>query len=302
MKRVLVLVGPTAVGKTDLAVELAKNYDSEIISADSRQVYRYMDICTAKPTVEQRSIVHHHFIDHISPDANYSAGVFGEEARACIETMFSKGKKVIIVGGSGLYIRAALDGFIAVPKDEDIRRALKVDLEQFGIQHLHDRLSVIDPVSARMISNNDYMRIERALEIYELTGIRKSDLVNVKPDLTFEPVFVGLRCDRAILYARIEMRIDKMIAEGVLEETKGLLEMGYQENLSSMQSLGYRQMTEYLKGNLSYIDMLRLFKQESRNYAKRQLTWFRKDNRIKWFDTTIPQDRIVSELVKYLQE
>ncbi len=287
-RRIPVIVGPTAVGKTAVSIAIAQKLDGEIISADSRQIFTHMTIATAKPLPEDLESVRHHFIDIIDPDESYSAGQFGTDGRSAIEEIAGRGKEVLVVGGSGLYIRSLIDGLFGEPaRDEDLRKRIHDDMEKFGIERMYDQLRSIDPVTASKVHPNDARRITRALEVYELTGKRMSDLHESKEaDFDFEPVMIGLTCERDQLYRRIDARVDAMIARGVIEETRGLLEKGYSPKLVSMESLGYREIAQYLNHEISYEEMITIFKKGSRNYAKRQLTWFRKDPRIKWLEVS----------------
>ena len=283
--KVIIIVGPTAVGKTAFSMQLAEKLkNAEIISADSRQIYRFMDIGTAKPTPQERKRVTHHFIDIKYPDEYYSAGKFGQEAREVIKQLQTQGKRAIVVGGSGLYVRALVDGFFNKQiYDQSLKAKLKKEIEEKGLASLYERLQQVDPESAQRIHPNDGHRIVRALEVYELTGIPFSEFqkeATTKAD--FEPVFWGLTRERDELYRIIERRVDQMLSEGLVEEVMSLKARGYSENLNSMQTVGYKEVFDFLNGKISRQEMIRLIKQHSRNYAKRQLTWFRKDQRIQW--------------------
>lgn len=280
-----VIVGPTAVGKSALATTLARRLGAEIVSADSRQIYRYMNIGTAKPTRAELAEIHHHFIDIVDPDQPYDAGRYGLEAREMISGLLSRGRRIVVVGGSGLYVRSLTDGFFeGAVRDNAIRDNIRRRIELEGSARVYETLSGLDPEAAARIHPNDARRIERALEVYQITGHPMSELQkSAPPRLDFEPLFVGLDCERSALYRRIEERVDRMITDGVIEETEDLLRRGYSDALVSMESLGYREIIAYLKGHLTRDRMVALFKQGSRNYAKRQWTWFRKDPRIKWF-------------------
>lgn len=301
-KKVLFIVGPTAVGKTETAIELARKLDGEIISADSRQIYRYMDIGTAKPTPEQRRQVPHHFIDIKNPDEYYSAGEFSREARQKIHDLLNRGIQPIVVGGSGLYIRALVDG-IFEPKvaDPEVKERLTREARKKGIQHLHKRLSKIDPETAQRLPATDTQRIIRALEVYELTGKPFSEFLKHSPKpADFTAVFFGLTRERQKLYKRINERVDRMIEEGLVEEVKKLHSMGYGPHLNALRTVGYREVFEYLAGELSYDEMIELIKQHSRNYAKRQLTWFRKEKRIRWLN--LEDFKNTEEIVDFIFE
>ncbi len=286
-KQVLIIVGPTAVGKTSLSLAFARKWkDVEIISADSRQVYKYMNIGTSKPTPKELSIASHHFIDIINPDEYFSAGKYGREARLIIDRLLHEKKIPIVAGGSGLYIRALVDGFFEKQIfDQQIKARLKEKIKSQGLEFLYEQLKQVDPISAGKLHPNDGHRVVRALEVYELTGEPLSAFQNeASKAANFEPVFVGLTRDRKYLYEIIEKRVDLMLKHGLVEEVIQLKRMGYNSNLNSMQTVGYREVFEYLDHKLDFDEMVRLIKQRSRNYAKRQMTWFRKDTRIRWFD------------------
>jgi len=285
-KNVLIVVGPTAVGKTYLSLKLAEKLTGEIVSADSRQLYKYMDIGTAKPTIEEQQQVTHHFIDIKFPDEYYSAGIYGKEARVVIDQILAAEKLPLVVGGSGLYIRALIDGFFdAEISDLQIKQKLKKRVEAEGLNVLYEYLTRVDPVLGNRISPYDTQRIIRALEVWEVSGVPLSRFQQTtEMKANFNPIFFGLTMDRQKLYQKIESRVDNMIRQGLLEEVSRLADMGYSDKLISLQSVGYQEVFKYFKGNLSYTRMVELIKQKSRNYAKRQLTWFRKDKRINWFN------------------
>jgi tRNA dimethylallyltransferase len=292
-KRVPIIVGPTAIGKTGLSLLFARRLENaEIISADSRQVYRLMDIGTAKPTPEELSLVPHHFIDIKNPDEYYSAGKFGREARQKIDELFRDNIKPLVVGGSGLYIRALADGFFEKQiSDSLVKARLKQELNEKGSAFLHERLHAIDPISAERLYPNDGQRIVRALEVYELTDVPLSFFQQQESQqANFEPVFIGLNMEREKLYRVIETRVDRMIENGLVAEIEQLRSLGYHSNLNAMQTVGYREVFDYFDNKYNFDEMIRLIKQRSRNYAKRQLTWFRKDTRITWFSVDEFQD------------
>lgn len=286
-KNILIIVGPTAVGKTSLSIQLAERLENvELISADSRQVYKFMNIGTAKPTGKEIAKVKHHFIDIKFPDEYYSAGRYGKDARQKIYELFQQGKIPIVVGGSGLYIRALVDGFFDKQiSDTEVKNRLKLEIKKNGTSNLYDRLKQVDLVTAEKIHPNDGHRIVRALEVYELTGQSLSEFQKQKPEkANFIPIFIGLNRDRKILYQIIEQRVDLMIENNLVDEVKMLIKMGYHSQLNSLQTVGYREVFDYLENRINFDEMVALIKQRSRNYAKRQLTWFRKDKRIKWFN------------------
>jgi tRNA dimethylallyltransferase len=284
--RVLVLVGPTASGKTAVARAIAARRAVEIVSADSRQIYRYLTIGTAKPSPADLSAVPHHFIDIVDPDVPYSAGEFGRAGRAVIDEILSRGRLPLVVGGSGLYIRSLIDGLFEGPGAQpDVRAVLERELEEKGVGALLEELRRVDPDIAGRISPTNPRRIIRALEVYRQTGtplsVHQRD-GKVKPE--FDPFFIGLRWEREELYRRIERRCEAMLEGGLLEETKSLGERGYGPTLNALQTVGYAEAFRYLGGEITYDEMVRLFKQNSRRYAKRQITWFNADERIHWID------------------
>jgi tRNA dimethylallyltransferase len=285
-RKALAIVGPTASGKTKLSLIIAEKINGEIISADSRQIYRYMDIGTAKPTLEERQRVKHYFIDELDPNEEFNAGIFGEKGREIIEDIFSRGKIPIIVGGSGLYVKSLIDGFFEGPgADWELREMLYRKASQLGKEAIYEELKKVDPVSAEKIHPNNLKRIIRALEVYYITGKPISQMQKeIKPEINFKTIQIGLNWDRKKLYKRIEERVDKMIKDGLIEEVKKLRELGFDKNLNSLQTVGYKEVFDYLDGLISYEQMIYLIKRNSRRYAKRQLTWFRQDKRIIWLD------------------
>ncbi|MDZ7265369.1 MAG: tRNA (adenosine(37)-N6)-dimethylallyltransferase MiaA [candidate division KSB1 bacterium] len=305
--RILILVGPTGVGKTALSLQIAMElHDVEIISADSRQVYKLMDIGTAKPTPEQRAMVPHHFIDIKYPNEYYSAGQFGREARRKIDELQLQGKRPLVVGGSGLYIQALVDGFFEKEIfDPQVKARLKNLIAEAGLAVLYEKLERVDPNYAQKIHPNDGHRIVRALEVYELTGEPFSTFQEQKRlPADFEPILVGLTMERTQLYQRIDARVEHMLAQGLIDEVHRLQQQGYGSQLNSLQTVGYREVFDYLDQKIGYDEMVSWIKQHSRNYAKRQMTWFRKDCRIKWFELSAMdscdrcQEEIVSEILR----
>lgn len=282
---VLVVAGPTASGKTALAIELAQRLDTEIISADSMQVYKGMEIGTAAPSLEERARVTHHFVSCLDPKEQFSAGAFGRVARSIAARLNARGRIALLVGGSGLYIRAAIDGLFPGPgKDEAVRRRLHDEADRFGVAALYSRLETVDPGYAAVILPGDLRRIVRALEVYELTGEPMSRLHRRHragaPPLDALQIAVDL--PRDVLYARIDARVDRMIEAGFLEEVRALMDRGCLDRFAQLRTLGYREFAEYLEGRKTYAEAVEEMKRNTRRYARRQLIWFRGDTRIHW--------------------
>jgi len=292
--KVLVVVGPTASGKTALGVALAKKLDGEIISADSMQIYKYMNIGTAKVTLEEMRGVPHHLVDCVSPDEEFSVAKYKAAALEAIETILSKGKLPIIIGGTGLYINSLSLPWDFQKKDSDekIRWRLTAEAEVLGKEALYERLKSVDPVTAEIVHPNNLNRIIRALEIYELTGKPKShfDEETKKQEVPYDYIILGLDWDRKTLYDRINRRVDQMIEEGLIDETKMLVERGYDWNLTALKAIGYKELRPYLEGESSLAEAVAILKRDSRHYAKRQMTWFRKDERIQWLKMSDARD------------
>jgi len=282
---VIVISGPTCVGKTEVATTLAEPLGGEIISADAMQVYRYMDIGTAKPTQQEQARVRHHLIDVADPDEPFSAARFKAAAEAVIGHLHKKGRPVFVVGGTGLYIKALTRGLFRVQEENGaLRERLKAEVKHLGSGVLHQRLQDVDPAAASRIHPNDAYRIIRALEILELTGTPMSEHHSAHgfSDDPYQVLKIGLFLDRERLYLRINQRVDRMLEAGFVKEVKGLLDRGYSADLKSMGSIGYRHMTQYLQGNVTWDETVRLFKRDTRRYAKRQLAWLRADPKIHW--------------------
>lgn len=284
--KVLVLVGPTASGKTALGVALAKKLGGEIISADSMQIYKYMNIGTAKVTLEEMQGIPHHLVDCVLPNEEFSVASFKAAALDAIETILANGKLPIILGGTGLYINSLTLPWDFQKKDcdEEIRWRLTAEAEILGRDALYERLKSVDPVTAEIVHPNNLNRVIRALEIYELTGKPKSyfDEETKKQDVPYDYVMLGLDWEREILYGRINHRVDLMIEDGLIDETKMLIDRGYDWSLTALKAIGYKELKPYLEGQSSLEDAVTILKRDSRHYAKRQMTWFRKDERIHW--------------------
>lgn len=287
MQRVWVIAGPTAVGKTDVGLLLAERWGGEIISADSSAVYRGLDIGSAKPTLDQRRRVRFHLIDVADPSEVFTAARFRELALEAIADIQARGKRVLIVGGTGLYLRVLLHGFSLAPPpaDPEVRARWRAEVERMGAPALHARLQQIDPVAAARIHPNDAMRITRALEVYAMTGIPISQWQQ-HADTEQPAIKIVLTMPREMLYTRIDQRVEKMIAQGMLQEVQTLLQKGYTPAQPALKGLGYRHVIEYLQGRVSWSEAVRLWKCGTRRFAKRQITWFRKEPGVHWVDAS----------------
>ncbi|ABA88554.1 tRNA (N6-dimethylallyl-A37)-dimethylallyltransferase [Syntrophotalea carbinolica DSM 2380] len=285
---IVVLCGPTAAGKTALAVRLAGELPVEVVSADSRQVYRHMDIGTAKPTSEELAAVPHHLIDVVDPDENFTAGNFCRLGRQALNDILGRNRLPIVVGGTGLYIQALLHGLIDVPDGDSELRATLLRAEQLhGEGTLYQRLQIVDPVLAKRLPPNDLVRIVRGLEVYELCNRRLSDLQaeHAGQKSPYRVLTLGLTMSREALYERINHRVWRMLEDGLAQEVEFLLKRGYAAECKAMQTIGYRELVQHVLGNLSMDEAVRLIQRDTRRYAKRQLTWFNKVNSIIWLDS-----------------
>ncbi|MDH4331534.1 MAG: tRNA (adenosine(37)-N6)-dimethylallyltransferase MiaA [Desulfobulbaceae bacterium] len=283
---VLVLIGPTAVGKTALSLALAERFSCEIVGLDSMQIYRYMDIGTAKATVEERARVPHHLLDVVDPDEEYHVARYVADATEACRRIIARGNRPLLVGGTGLYLKGLLEGLFEIPSvPEAVRAGLNQRLAEEGRAVLFAELSGCDPETAGRIHPNDTHRLLRALEIFQATGKAWSEHLReqkVQPALG-NVLQLGLRCERDLLYERINLRVEQMVSEGVLAEVEKLLAMGYDPGLKSMQSIGYRHMLQFLQGEWDWEETLFLLARDTRRYAKRQMTWFGNDPDIRWF-------------------
>ncbi|HOC38051.1 MAG TPA: tRNA (adenosine(37)-N6)-dimethylallyltransferase MiaA [Thermodesulfobacteriota bacterium] len=286
-QKIIIIVGPTGIGKTALSLSLAERLDAEIVAADSVQVYRYLDIGSAKPTAEEQARVPHHLIDVVNPDEDFSAGQYRQEAQQSIERIIIRGKPVIVSGGTGLYVKALTRGLVAqTGGTQATRQELRERVATQGKGSLFEELKRVDPDSARRIHPNDTFRIIRALEVYCETGVPISQY-RAGHDFKESPyncLQIGMTLDRAELYRRINERCDRMITLGFPEEVRWLLYRGYHCSLKSMQTLGYRHLCSWLEGKLPLEEAVQTMKRDTRRYAKRQMTWFGSDPTIIWFD------------------
>lgn len=288
VKPLVLIVGPTATGKSAMAIKVAQKLDGEIISGDSTQVYRGLDIGTAKATQEERRLVRHHLIDLNHPSEAFCVARFQKLAAQAIEETGQRGHLPILVGGTGLYIRSVVDpyAFAEIKTDPTLRQNLRQELQRVGKAEMHQRLALVDPQSAERLHPHDTRRVIRALEVYELMQQPLSHFHRLEQDLPpkYQAVWIGLNLERSLLYQRIEQRVDQMLAAGLLEEVKRLLAAGINPASNSMQSLGYKELVGYLKGEYDLAEATELIKRHTRRFAKRQLSWFKRDQRINWFD------------------
>lgn len=287
-EKLCVLTGPTGIGKTKLSLDIAEELDAEIISADSMQIYKYMNIGTAKVDSSEASRIPHHLIDIVYPDEEFSVSDFMKKAKSKITDINSRGKLPLLVGGTGLYINSLVYdlNFAKTAYDEEVREKYENLANEYGLDYVHNLLEDIDPERAKKIHENDIKRVIRALEIYELTGKTMSEYNKDfrKENTDYDLTMICLNMDRQELYNHTNKRVDKMVEKGLIDEVKKLLDMGYDPESTALQGIGYKELISYLDGEISLDDSLALIKQKSRNYAKRQLTWFRRDNRFKWVD------------------
>jgi tRNA dimethylallyltransferase len=283
--RIIVICGPTAVGKTAAGIEVARAFGGEILSADSMQVYRHMDIGTAKPTAAEQAAVRHHLIDVVDPDEPFDAAAYMALGRQALAELLRRGKTPVVVGGTGLYLKALLYGLFRLDaRDPAVRARLRAEAESCGAAVLHARLAQCDPHTAARLHPNDTLRILRALEVFEVTGRPISALQREHrfDDTPFRTLKIGLCLDRETLYRRIDRRVEAMVAAGLEDEVRALLAKGYGPRLKPMQSIGYSHMTAFLAGAVSHEECVRTLQRDTRRFAKRQLTWFRADPEIVW--------------------
>lgn len=303
-EKLVVITGPTAVGKTDISIEIAKRLNGEILSADSMQIYKYMDIGTAKVRKDEMKGVNHHLLDFVEPDKEFTVSNYKEKATNIITELNNNHKLALLVGGTGLYINSLvyeLD-FIDIAPDDKLRKKYEDIAKNDGKNYLLDLLRKVDPITAQKYSENDVQRIVRALEVYHKSGITMSEQTKNfrKPSDKYNPLMYCLYLNREKLYDRINLRVDIMIEEGLIQEVEGLLNKGYTPDLTAMKAIGYREIIKYLQGEWSLDEAINKIKQFSRNYAKRQLTWFRRDDRINWID--IEEFVSKNELADYIEK
>lgn len=296
---VIVIFGPTASGKSALSVEVAKNFSGEVVTADSMQVYKHMDIGTAKPTKEEMQGIAHHMIDVAEPTENYSLARYVKEAEEVIKTVWRGGKIPILAGGTGLYIDTLINGTVLseTKNDEEYRKSLYDLAQENGNEYVHNLLKEIDEESAQNIHPNNVKRVIRALEFYKTTGTKQSEHIAKaeKIESSYKTFKFGISSDRDVLYERINKRVDVMFEKGLVEEVEGLLSKGVDERYTSMQAIGYKEVQLYLNGSMSFDEMSELLKKATRNYAKRQNTWFKREQNTTWVDI---EDKKIIEIFK----
>lgn len=303
----VVLLGPTAVGKSRIGVQVAQHFGTDVLTADSRQVYRGMDIGTDKPAADERQGVPHRLIDLADPDEAFNTGWYRRAALAEIDRLYTARRLPFVVGGTGLYIRTLVRGLCpAPPADPSVRADLMSVSKEQGRDRLYEELARVDPAMAARLHPNDEAKVMRALEVHRLTGQPMSALHRQHgfQDATFSTLLIGLQRSREELYRRIEERIDWQLAHGMVQETRSLLNNGYGRQLGAMKGLGYRQVAAHLSGECDYTEMVRLFKRDTRRFAKRQLTWFRKEPGVRWvsIEEDEPPDQAVRPIVSLIEQ
>ena len=280
---ILAIVGPTASGKTPLSLLVAEILNGEIVSADSRQIFKYLDIGTAKPTRAERKRVPHHFVDFLDPKKEYSAGLFGDDVKKVVKDVFDRGKVPILVGGSGLYIKSAIDGLFGGPgRDPKIRAWLEDQLRTGGLEPLLDTLGKVDPIVLQRMKEITPRRAIRALEVFFIAGKPLSEYHSEQEKIPdYQAIQFGLEWERKELYSRIDQRVERMISDGLMDEVQKLAGMGYDRHLNALNTVGYKEVFDYLEGTVNRETMIELIKRNTRRFAKRQVTWFKADKRIR---------------------
>jgi len=304
LPKLVIILGPTACGKSELAIKLAVDIGFEIINADSLQIYKHFDIGTSKPAVQTLSSIVHHLIDIVEPDCEFNAGLFRKNAIQVIDILLTKNKKILVVGGTYLYVRVLTEGLIeGVEPNSNYREQLKTERYLYGNQYIYKQLIRCDPESAKNIAENDYVRLERALEVYHLTGIKMSQLQKQHSfsEKRYEVFKIGIDIEREILKNIIEIRLDKMLKDGFTDEVIKLRDMGYDKTLKPMQSIGYKEINDYLDGLISFETAKEKIIINTRRLAKRQMTWLRRDKDIRWYELPDAYARVVNDLKQFYQ-
>lgn len=302
----IILTGPTAVGKTDLSIQLAKAVDAEIVSADSMQIYKYMDIGSAKVTEEEMQGVKHYLVDEIEPDMPFSVSEYKRMAEEYIDEISSRGKNVIVTGGTGLYLNSLIYDmdFGKSDANQELREELNKELEENGAAYMYEKLVSLDKEAAERIHPNNTKRVIRAIEV-AMSGEKMNDFSkDLRYNKKYRPIIIVLNRDRQALYDRINLRVDIMLKNGLIEEVKGLLEKGYTKDMISMQGIGYKEIIKYFDGEYTLDEAIEIIKRDSRRYAKRQLTWFRRYEDAKWFeiDKFDSAEELKDAVVSYVKE
>lgn len=306
-KKIIIIVGPTAVGKTKYAIEVAKKFDGEIISADSMQLYKYMDIGSAKPTVAEMNEAKHYLVDEIDPRDEFSVAIYQKLAKGYISQVMNAGKLPIISGGTGLYVNSLIYDmdFSVMPKQSNYRQELEKEAETFGHEFIHNKLKQLDPYAAERIHPNNIKKVIRALEVVQTSGtaIKEFEQSFIKTN-DYDYLLIGLNRDREELYQRIDLRVDLLIEAGLVDEIKRLRNLGLTESNISMKGIGYKEIIGYLNGEYSLDHAIYLVKRNTRHYAKRQLTWFRRYPDIKWFHLSDYESELQSllDIFQYIKE
>ena len=296
---IVFILGPTSSGKTAVAVQMAKRLGGEVISCDSMQIYRDMDILTQAPSQDAMEKIPHHLVRVIDPREEYDAAKFADQARECIEDVIGKGRIPLVSGGTGLYVKSLVDGIFSTPgKSEALRKELEKEAGEKGVEALHERLAGIDPVTAARLHHNDLKRVIRAIEVYELTGDTLSNKSKEPGGIesSYECRMFGMKLPREVLYNRVNATVDKMLADGLVDEVKKLLKK--ELSRTAHQALGIKEITSFLNGEMSLEESSLELKKNTRRYAKRQLTWFRADKRIEWINADCPCAEIAEDIVQ----
>lgn len=305
MSKIVIICGPTATGKTDLAIKLAQNFNAEIVSADSMLVYKYMNIGTAKPSKKIQEKVKHFCMDLVFPDEDFTAKDFQENADKAINEIEGKGKNTIVVGGTGFYIRALVNGLFEIKGEEEKLKEIREKLQkQAENGDIFKKLEEIDPEIAKKLSPNDIYRITRALEVYYLTGKKMSELQEKHnfSEKRYDALKISLFDDRQKIYEKINARVHQMLEQGLLDEIKFLLEKGYKKDLKPLQTFGYRFFIDYLEGKTKLEDAAEMTKMETRRFCKRQFTWFRSEPEINWFNPEKDYDNIINKIKDFYEK
>jgi tRNA dimethylallyltransferase len=295
LEEVIVIVGPTCSGKTKLSMLLSERLDIEIISADSRQIFKLLEIGTAKPNIELLKKVRHYFVDELNPDEYFNASIFAENSEIIIQEIIKKHKIPIVVGGSGLYVKALMDGITeSTDTNKELRTTFLELRQKYGNDYLYNELNKVDEVSAKKLLPQNWKRVIRALEVFQLTGkpIWIHHEKNIKLD-KFNFKQFGLLWNREVLYKNIDNRVDEIVKLGLVDEVKSILNLGYTKSLNALNTVGYKEIIQYLENEITLDRAIELIKRNTRRYAKRQMTWFNADKRIKWFDIKSENDLII---------